>query len=118
MIRWALIIVGVLVAAGVVGATIARVLGRPGAPASLLLSVVSYWLAAWVLWSFAGGLAVHYGALAAYPGGFFALVALLGGLWHYRTARRLGRERALPVFVGVQLVWLVFVLLRNGVFGF
>ncbi|HEY3065143.1 MAG TPA: hypothetical protein VGL09_05085 [Methylomirabilota bacterium] len=118
MIRWTLIAIGVLVAAGVIGATIARVLGRSGAPASLLVSVVSYWLAAWVLWSFAGGLAVHYSVLGAYPGGFFALLAVVGGIWHYRAARRLGRERALPVFVGVQLVWLVFVLIHNGIFGF
>jgi hypothetical protein len=116
--RWALLIIATLVAAGVVGVTVARALGRSGSPASLLLSVVGYWLAAWVLWSFAGGLAVHFGFLAAYPGAFFALLAVGGGIWHYRLARRLGRERALPVFVGAQLVWLVFVLLHNGLFGF
>ena len=118
MTRWAFLIIATLVAAGVVGVTVARALGRSGSPASLLLSVVSYWLAAWVLWSFAGGLAVHYGFLAAYPGAFFALLAVVGGIWHYRIARRLGRDRALAVFVGAQLVWLVFVLLHNGIFAF
>jgi hypothetical protein len=113
--RWAFAtLAALLVALGLtVGA--ARFLGKSGSRASLLVSVIAHWLAAYVLWNFAGGLALHYGVLGAYPGGFFGVVALLGGVWHYRTAIRAGRERGLAVFVGAQLAWLVIVLAQNGI---
>ena len=53
----------------------------------------------------------------AYSGQLFALVALGGGIWHYRTAVAAGRERGLTVFVGIQVAWLVVVLLQNGAFS-
>jgi hypothetical protein len=95
----------------------ARLVGRTNQRAATLVSVIAHWLAAYVLWNFAGGLALHYGLLTAYPGAFFGLVAPIGGFWHYRTAMRAGPERGLTVFVGVQVAWLVLVLAQNGVFS-
>jgi hypothetical protein len=79
--------------------------------------VIAQWLGAFVLWSFTGGLALHYGLISTYHGQIFLLVALAGGIWHYRTARAAGRERGLTVFIGVQVVWLIAVLAQNGVFS-
>lgn len=84
---------------------------------SLLLSVVAAWLGAYLGWTFAGGLALHYGLLSAYHGALFAPVAVVGGLCHYKTQVRAGTERGIAVFVGVQLAWLGVVLLQNGVLG-
>lgn len=94
----------------------ARSFGCAGSRAAILVSVVSHWVAAYVLWSFAGGLALHYGLVTSYESWLFGLVAVAGGAWHYRTAVRAGRERGLTVFVGVQLAWLVIVLVQNGIF--
>jgi amino acid transporter len=115
MTRWVFFSLAVILIIG--GLTIlgARLLGRTSR-ASVLVSVIAHWLGAFVLWSFAGGLALHYGILSAYPGPFFGLVALAGGFWHYRTIVSFGRDRGLTVFVGVQLAWLVIVLAQNGVF--
>jgi len=97
-------------------ATIAvrRVLRRPPSRASVLLSVVAAWLAAYVLWGFAGGLAERYGLLDVYDGWIFGLLAVAGGFWQYRTQLRDGRERALAVFVAVQLLWLLVIIVRNS----
>jgi hypothetical protein len=117
MIRWvASTLLAVLVLTGltVLGA---RLLGRRHAHASILVSVIAQWLGAFVLWNFAGGLALHYSLLTSYPGQLFALVALGGGIWHYRTAVASGRERGLTVFVGLQVAWLVAVLVQNGLFS-
>lgn len=105
---------GVVLALGLAGVAVARLLDRPGSRASTLVSVVAGWLAAWVLWSFAGGLAARAGVLASYDGAVFGVVALGGAFWQYRTAVRDGRERGLVIFVGVQLAWLVVVLVQNG----
>lgn len=95
----------------------AHLLGRRHARASILVSIIAQWLGAFVLWSFAGGLALHYGILARYPGQLFALLAVGGGFWHYRAATQSGRERGLTVFLGLQLAWLVLVLVQNGMFS-
>lgn len=87
------------------------------ARASTLVSVVACWLGAYVLWTFAGGLAVHYGLLDTYHPAVFGLVALGGGVCHYRAQVRAGSPGGLAIFVGVQLAWLAVVLLQNGVFG-
>ncbi len=87
------------------------------ARASTLVSVVACWLGAYVLWTFAGGLAVHYGLLDTYHGAVFGLVALGGAVCHYRAQVRAGAPGGLAIFVGVQLAWLAVVLLQNGVFG-
>jgi len=115
--RWVLAVLGALLVLGIATVALARFFGRSGFRAAILVSVVAYWLGAWVLWSFAGGLALRYGVLVAYPGAFFGLLALAGGVWHYRAAVAGGRERGLVVFVGGQLFWLVVVLLQNGTFG-
>ena len=115
MTCWAFATLGVLLAAGVAAVAIARLFGRPGSRGSMLVSVIAHWLGAWVLWSFAGGLATSYGLLTAYHGALFGALAVAGGLWHYRVALRAGREQGLAVFVGGQLVWLAIVLVQNGV---
>ena len=80
-----------------------------------MISVLTGWLGAWVLWSFAGGLAARHGLLSTYDGSLFAIVAAVGGLWQYRTQLHQGRERGLAVFVAGQLIWLGVVLVQNGV---
>jgi hypothetical protein len=114
--RWVLVTVVTLVLAGMVGVALARHFGRSGGRLSIAVSVVSLWLAAWVLWSFIAGLAAHWGMLAWYDTGLFALLALIGGFWQYRTHVRTGREHGLAVFVGGQLVWLIILLVQNGSF--
>jgi len=114
MTRWGLaVLVGALVLGGATIAA-ARLLGRSGSRAALLVSVVAQWLGAYVVWTFAGGLALHYGLLATYDGAPFALLALAGGYWQFVTAVTRGHERARLVYVGVQLAWLAVVLYRNG----
>src|SRR5207237_613864 len=61
------------------------------------------------------GLAARHGLLETYDGTLFALVAVAGGFWQYRTQLHQGRERGLAVFVAAQLLWLGVVLLQNGV---
>ena len=75
------------------------------------------WLAAWILWSFAGGLAARHGVLETYDGTLFAVVAVAGGFVQYRAQVRHGRESGLAVFVGAQLLWLGVVLVQNGILG-
>lgn len=117
MTRWAWALAGAAVLAGLAGLVAARVLGRSGSRPAALLSVVTGWLGAWVVWGFLGTLAVGAGALDRYDGTLFVAVALAGGAWQYRTHLAQGRERGLVVFVGGQLVWLGVVLLQNGVLG-
>ncbi len=114
MMRWAFLAVLVALAGGAAAALLARLAGRPGGRASILVSVVAHWLGAYALWTFAGGLALRYGALSAYDGWAFVLLALAAGAWHYRIRVRSGPEPARAVFVGGQLAWLAIVLARNG----
>jgi hypothetical protein len=115
--RWVLLALGALLLLGLAVAAIARGMGRRGSRASILVSVVASWLGAWILWSFAGGLLVRSGLLAAYHGALFAPVALLGAVAHYRAHVRAGRVEGLVVFVGGQLAWLGVVLVQNGALG-
>src|SRR5678809_106935 len=69
--RWVWLTAGLLVLLGLVGLGTARLVGRRGSRASALIAVVTAWLAAWILWGFAGGLAAHYGALERYDGTLF-----------------------------------------------
>jgi hypothetical protein len=110
------ILAGVFVA-GAATVVLARVLGRSGSRASLLIGVVAHWIGAWVLWTFAGGLALSAGLVRAYDGSLFGLLALGMGAWQYRMRVRAGVEPALAVFVGGQLAWLLIVLLQNGLFS-
>jgi hypothetical protein len=113
--RWAVLSLVALLAAGALAVGVARLLGRSGSRASVLVSVIAHWLAAWSLWNFAVGLAHHFGLLAVYDGPLFFGLALILGVWHYR-ARLASPERGRVVFVGAQLAWLLVVLVRNGVF--
>ena len=115
MKRWIWLAGGVVIAGSLLALVASRVIGRRGSRPAALLSVVTGWLAAWVLWSFAGGLAARHGLLETYDGTLFALVAVAGGFWQYRTQVRRGREQALAVFVGAQLLWLGVVLVQNGI---
>jgi hypothetical protein len=114
--RWGLAAVAVFILVGVAGLSALRALGFSGGRGSSLVSIVSQWLAAYVLWSFVGGLALRYGVLDVYQPGLHALVAVGGGLVQYHTQVRAGRESGLVVFVGGQLLWLVVVLVQNGTF--
>jgi len=112
--RWAWLAAGLLVAGGLAALGAARVFGRAGSRPATLVSVVTMWLAAWVLWSFAGGLAARYGALDRYDGSLFAALAAVGGVWQYRVQVRQGRDRGLTLFVAAQLLWLAIILVQNG----
>jgi hypothetical protein len=107
-------VVAVLVLAGA-AVLAARFLGRPASRASILVSVISHWLAAYVLWTFAAGLGHRYGLLASYDARLFLVLAAVVGVWHYRVQVTRGREPGLVVFVGGQLAWLGIVLVQNGV---
>lgn len=115
MTRLALATLGTLLVLGVAVVALARLRGKSTSRGSVVVSIVARWLAAYVLWSFGGGLALAYGLLAAYNSPVFAAVTLLGAIFEYRTHVRLGRERGLVIFVGAQLAWLALVLLQNGI---
>jgi hypothetical protein len=112
--RWALGAVALFIVLGVGSIAVLRALGFSGGRASSLVSVVSQWLAAYVLWSFAGGLALRYGVLEVYEPGLHALLAVGVALFQYRLQVRGGLERGRLVFVSGQLLWLVIVLAQNG----
>lgn len=115
MKRWAWLLAGLIVMGGLVAIGAARMAGRRGSRPATLVSVVTMWLAAWVLWGFAGGLAAQYGVLATYDSTLFTAVAVAGAIWQYRTQVRQGRQQGLAVFVAGQLLWLGVVLWQNGV---
>jgi len=112
--RWALLTLGAFILLGVVGIATLRFFGKSGSKLSIQVSIAAHWLAAYVLWSFAAGLAAKYHVIAEYEAGWFVLFALVGAWWHYRARLSGGLERGLAVFVGAQLVWLVLILYRNG----
>jgi hypothetical protein len=93
---------------------VARFFGRSESRASILVSVIAHWLGAYVLWTFAAGLAHRYGVLAAYDSYLFVVLAVVVGFWHYRMRVARGREHGLAVFVAGQLAWLVILLVQNG----
>jgi hypothetical protein len=113
--RWAFAIIGAFIALGLLGVATARFFGKSGSRLSIQISVAAHWLAAYVLWSFAAGLAAKYHVIADYEAGWFGLFALVGGFIHYRARVAGDDERGLAVFVGAQLVWLLVILLRNGI---
>ena len=117
MTRWALLAFLAILILGAATVVVARFFGRTESRASILVSVIAHWLAAYVLWTFAAGLAHRYGVLTAYDSYLFVVLAVVVGFWHYRVRVALGREQGLVVFVGGQLAWLVIVLVQNGVFS-
>src|SRR5512145_2746288 len=78
--RWVWAAGGVVVLCSLLALGAARMAGRQGSRPAALISVVTGWLGAWVLWGFVGGLANHYG-LARYDGTLFALLAVAGAVW-------------------------------------
>jgi len=115
MTRWALLTFVAILALGAGAALVARFFGRSDSRASVLVSVIAHWLAAYVLWTFAAGMAHRYGVLAAYDTYLFVVLAIVVGFWHYRISIARGREQGLVVFVGGQLAWLLILLVQNGV---
>lgn len=114
MTRWGLATLGAILVLGAAGVLLARALGLSGSRASALVSVASQWIAAWVLWTFAAGLATQAGVVSAYEPAFFGAVAVAGSVVQYRALVAGRPDRARTVFVGTQLAWLVVVLARNG----
>ena len=114
MSRWALATLVVLFLLGAGAVALARLFGKSGSRASIGVSIIAYWLGAYVLWSFAAGLAVTAGLLTTYQSAAFAAICLLGAVFQYRAHLQAGRDRGLAIFVGVQLAWLAFVLFQNG----
>jgi hypothetical protein len=112
--KWALVTVGAFILLGVIGVATARFFGKSGSRLSIQVSVMAQWLAAYVLWSFAAGLAAKYRLIADYEAGWFALFAIVAGWIHYRARLAGDAERGLFVFVGAQLVWLGVILYRSG----
>lgn len=117
MTKWALVTLGAFILLGVAGVATARFFGKSGSRLSIQVAVVAHWLAAYVLWSFAAGLAAKYRLIADYEAGWFALFAIAAGWIHYRARLAGDAERGLVVFVGAQLVWLGVILYRAGVFS-
>ena len=99
---------------GALAIATARFFGKSGSRLSIQVSIVAQWLGAYVLWSFAAGLAAKYRLIGDYEAGWFVPFALVAGWWHYRTRMSAGAERGLAIFVGAQLVWLAVILVRNG----
>jgi hypothetical protein len=110
----AALVVVLLLAGGAVA--LARVRGKSGSRASILLSVVAHWLAAYALWTLAGAVGLHWGLLRAYDPTWFGPLALVLGVCQYRTRQRAGPEPALAIFVAGQLAWLLIVGAQNGLF--
>jgi hypothetical protein len=117
MTRLALAFALTLVVGSMFVVWLARRLGRSGSRASILISVVAGWIAAWTIWSMIGGLAAHYGVIERYDSTIFAALAIGAGIVQYNTQVRQGRERGLAIFVGAQLLWLAVVMVRNGLLG-
>ena len=114
MTRWALSVLVSTLLIGGVTIWLARMFGKSGSRASMAVSVVAHWLGAYVVWSFLGGLALHYGLVRAYDGALFAFLALGVGYWQYVTAVTRGRQRGIVIFAGGQLAWLLILLYQNG----
>jgi Mg2+/citrate symporter len=108
-----LVVIVVITAATI---ALARLRGKSDSRASVLLSVVAYWLAAYAIWTVAGAISLHFGLLRSYDATYFGLLALALGAWQYRTRVRTGPEPALAVFVGGQLAWLLIIGAQNGLF--
>ena len=114
MTRLSLATLGAVLVLGAIAVVVARFFGASGSRAAAVVTVASQWLTAWVLWTFAGGLALQAGWLTVYEPAVFAAVAVVGAIVHYRLLARGMAERARAMFVGSQLAWLVVLLVWNG----
>ena len=115
MTRWTVATLVVVFALGAVSLFVARMFGASGTRGAAMITIASYWIAAWVLWTFVGGLLLQTGVLVAYESALFPVIALAGAWLQYRALVSGARDRARAIFVGVQLAWLVFVLFQNGI---
>jgi hypothetical protein len=113
--RWLVSAVAAMALCGALAVAARRLLGRRSRP-SVLTPLIACWLGAYVLWTFAGGLLLRYGVLEVYDGPYYLVLALAGGFLQYRAAAGAGGEPGTAIFVGGQLLWLVVVLVRNGLF--
>lgn len=117
MTRWGFATLAALLVAGAAGVFIARFFGASGSRAAAMVTVASHWIAAWVLWTFAAGIAMRAGMITDYESGIFGVVALAGAWLQYRALADGLRDRARAILVGGQLGWLVVVLIQNGLFA-
>ncbi len=115
MKRWLFATLAAMIAWALLRRAVARLFGRPSARSSSLVAVITQWLAAYILWSFAGALGLHFGVLSVYQPGLFLGVAVLAGIGQYRARLSAGAERGRIVFVAAQLVWLAIVAVQNGI---
>lgn len=115
MIRFTVGALATVILGGFAAIAIARLFGRSGSRASLVVSVAAQWLGAWVLWGFAGHLAVMAGLLGSYEPMLFLALAVPAALWQYRAVAGAARDRGRAIFVGAQLAWLVVVLAQNRI---
>ena len=81
MIRWVLLTFLTILALGMAAALAGRFFGRTESRASILVSVIAHWLAAYVLWTFGAGLAHRYGVLAAYDSYLFVILLVQNGVF-------------------------------------
>ena len=116
MTRWGLATLGALLVIGAAGVVLARFFGASGSRPAAMVTIASHWIAAWVLWTFAAGIAMRAGVVTAYEPALFAVVALGGAMFQYRALTAGAADRARAIFVGAQLAWLVVVLAQNGLF--
>jgi hypothetical protein len=115
--RWTVATLVVVFVVGAVSLFVARMFGASGTRAAAMITIASHWIAAWMLWTFVGGLLLQTGVLVAYESALFPVIALAGAWLQYRALVSGARDRARAIFVGVQLAWLVVLLARNGVFS-
>src|SRR5256712_13089524 len=101
--RWALATLGALLVLGIATVAFARFFGKSGSRASIGVSVVSHWLAAYLPWSFPARVAPTFGPLATSYSAAFAAVCLLGAVRPYPAPGRAGRRRGRKTFRRLQL---------------
>ncbi len=92
---------------------------RRGSDFSLLVSVVSQWLVAYLAWTLITGVVQSLTGLDE-PGGarylrfgFLPLAAILG-TWQYRLARAGATRQAARVFLWGQMVWLLLLVAEHA----
>ena len=117
MTRLSLATLAALFVIGAAGIVLARFFGASGSRPAAIVTVASHWIAAWMLWTFAAGIAVRAGLMTVYEPALFAVVALGAAWFQYGALAGGAHDRARAIFVGGQLAWLVVVLAQNGLFS-
>jgi len=91
-----------------------RIAGRPGMRLLAPVAVISLWLAAYALWAFVGGLAHQHNLIHTYHPRLFWVLALIGGVLHYRAWVGGKRLQARLVFVAGQVVWVAILIAQHN----